>query len=411
MDDFIRRLSIAALLVISIIVFLPAQKPTVAVMPFENINKDTKSDWLSAGIAATITNNLVKMPEYIAVERYQINKVIDEQKLQLSGAVDEKTAVNVGRIAAVTKMIMGDFQVSGKNIRLSGRIIDVESGEIQKTAQATGKMEDIFHLQDEIVVQLLFGESTREGIETETTSLEAYEHFGKGVLLENNKDYQGALTQYAKALESDEAFSIAKSRYQDAFWSLNPGNYWRYRSEVRSEDGELYYAGTEIRRAGKTLDWNGEPAFSYISEIDNITVEGVYRKGIKGIEYLGHNSNMSKISFDPPALIFPYQFQVGDSWTMSNQATVKIENKPLKRETHTHTIKVLRQEKLTVPMGTFDTYVFEYTQQQPTATVVTLTWFAPGAGMIRTQTKMTMEYGGTTSATFVITDLIDFKIY
>ena len=132
MDNFIRRLSIAALLVISIIVFLPAQKPTVAVIPFENINKNNKSDWLSAGIAATITNKLVKSPEYIAVERYQINKVIDEQKLQLSGAVDEKTAVNVGRIAAVTKMIMGDFQVSGKNIRLSGRIIDVESGEIQK---------------------------------------------------------------------------------------------------------------------------------------------------------------------------------------------------------------------------------------------------------------------------------------
>ena len=406
-----RSLSIVFFIFFILISTLSAQKPRLAVIPFENLSKNPDLEWLSVGIAATITNNVVKIPQYIAVERYQLHKVIDEQKLQLSGAIDENTAVSMGKIAGVNKMILGNYQVTGNNIRLSGRIVDVASGGIDKTAQATGTMKDIFILQDQIVAQLLFDENGGIEVRSEKTNLEAYEHFGKGVLMENENDHQGALRQFAKAVEADQAFSIAEARFKDAFWSLNPGNFWRYRSEARSEDGTLYYAGTEIRKAGSIREWNGEPAFSYISEADNKTSEQVYRKGKDGIEYLANNSSNSKIKFDPPALVFPYKLIVGESWSTRNQATIRIENNTPKTVMHTHSIHILRKEKVTIPAGIFDAYVVGYTQHTPEADFNSTIWFAPGAGMLRVITEMHMSFSGIPSTTTIKTELIDYKIY
>lgn len=41
---------------------------SVAVMPFENVNKDTSLDWLSMGISETITNDLLAIKGLALVE-------------------------------------------------------------------------------------------------------------------------------------------------------------------------------------------------------------------------------------------------------------------------------------------------------------------------------------------------------
>jgi hypothetical protein len=70
----------------------------IAVMPFENVTRDASLDWLSAGIPETITNSLPALKGVVLVDRVQLRRVMEEQRLQLSGLVDEPSVVRVGRL-------------------------------------------------------------------------------------------------------------------------------------------------------------------------------------------------------------------------------------------------------------------------------------------------------------------------
>ncbi len=90
----------------------------MAVLPFENVTKNAEVDWLSVGIPETITSDLTAVPGLILVERLQLSKVMDEQKLQISGAVDPKTSVAIGKLVGADVMVLGAYQKLGPQIRL-----------------------------------------------------------------------------------------------------------------------------------------------------------------------------------------------------------------------------------------------------------------------------------------------------
>ena len=83
---------------------------SVAVMPFENTTNDPSLDWLSLGIPETLTNDLLAVKGIVMVERLQLRKVMEEQKLYLTGAVDSKTVVKVGKLVGANILVVGAFQ-------------------------------------------------------------------------------------------------------------------------------------------------------------------------------------------------------------------------------------------------------------------------------------------------------------
>jgi len=76
-------------------------------------------------ITVEFTNILV----YDMVEREQLNQIIKEQKLQFSGLVDDKTAVEVGKLLGAQVIIIGDLP-AGASRRLVFRALDVQTGKI-----------------------------------------------------------------------------------------------------------------------------------------------------------------------------------------------------------------------------------------------------------------------------------------
>jgi len=123
----------------------PQEKTAVAVLPFEprNISQAEAvilSDRLRAELVATNHFNVL--------EREQMDKILREQKLQLTGACsDASCLVKVGQLMAVTKMMGGTISKIGNTYTVQARVIDVEKGviETEVSQDVTGTIEDLQH--------------------------------------------------------------------------------------------------------------------------------------------------------------------------------------------------------------------------------------------------------------------------
>ncbi|HZI15542.1 MAG TPA: FlgO family outer membrane protein [Myxococcus sp.] len=159
----------------------PPQGP-VAVMPFRNLNGDPTLDWLGRGMAETLVSDLRASGKLQVVEREQLDRVLSELERQERQAPSDATAARVGRLVGARTLVLGSFQRAGRQVRINARFIAVETGEVLGTAKATGPMERVFPLQDEVVARLL-GTPPRpaSGRPTGAAVVRAYERYGRAL--------------------------------------------------------------------------------------------------------------------------------------------------------------------------------------------------------------------------------------
>jgi len=180
----------------------------IAVMPFKNMTNDKEKNWIGAGFSETLTTKLVKVSEITVLERENLSKILEEIKFQKSGMVDEKTAVETGKMYGVDVMVFGSFQSVGDSLRISARFVDIKTRKVIDTAEATGKISDIFKLQDEVAFNLIdslkivLGEKEKEEIKINPTeNLTAYQWFSKGYEAGTLKLYDKAIEYCTKAIQ------------------------------------------------------------------------------------------------------------------------------------------------------------------------------------------------------------------
>ncbi len=114
----------------------PQLKKRVAVFTFED-KTDNSWHWWDGrspgnGMADMLTTDLVKSGKYVVIERTEIAKVIEEQKLGQAGLVTEQSAVQMGQLLGVELAIMGavtefGFTTGGTGTRIGGINVGVKS--------------------------------------------------------------------------------------------------------------------------------------------------------------------------------------------------------------------------------------------------------------------------------------------
>src|SRR5437899_1177032 len=128
--------------------------PRVAVLDFENLTRDRSLDWLSAGIAETLTTELSRSRNFRLVERRRLGDVLQEIKLSRSGFVDPATAQRIGKLAGADTILVGSFQKEGTRLRITARLVDVETGVSRAPATVEGPYKDIFALETDLASKL-----------------------------------------------------------------------------------------------------------------------------------------------------------------------------------------------------------------------------------------------------------------
>jgi hypothetical protein len=101
---------------------------TVAVFDFES--KDEAVRDLGPKVAAMLTATLSTEPQIITVERAELEKILGEQELGLSGTVSAETAAKVGHLTGAKVLVTGRVFKMDKDTVLLAKVIGTETSRV-----------------------------------------------------------------------------------------------------------------------------------------------------------------------------------------------------------------------------------------------------------------------------------------
>ncbi len=184
-------------------------RPSIAVLPFQNLSGDPAQDYFADGIVEEIITALSRMRWLFVIAR--------NSSFTYKGvAVDVK---EVGRDLGVRYVLEGSVRSVAGQVRITGHLIDAATGGHLWGGSIDGALEDIFKLQDEVttrVVGAIAPELERAEIDRArrkpTENLGAYDYYLRGVAEVHKWKREAndeALRLFRKAIELDPDFGDA----------------------------------------------------------------------------------------------------------------------------------------------------------------------------------------------------------
>ena len=135
-----------------------SDKLKIAVLDFKTVGD---SAGLGEGAAEILRTTLIETGKYIIIERGMLKQILEEQKLNLSGIIDPKEAVGIGKILGAKLVAVGSVVKLGESYTLNIRFVNVESGEVTSGKKLTaGSKEEIPALCGQIVKLLAAGKTS-----------------------------------------------------------------------------------------------------------------------------------------------------------------------------------------------------------------------------------------------------------
>src|SRR5207302_3918594 len=110
------------------------QKRTIAVVEFSDLRGNVTD--FGRFIAEELITRLYQTKKFKVIERQLLNKVIAEQKLSLTGVIEQSAAQRLGKVLGVGAIASGTITDLGKALRVNARLIDTATGEIFAVASA-----------------------------------------------------------------------------------------------------------------------------------------------------------------------------------------------------------------------------------------------------------------------------------
>ncbi|MBI2407119.1 MAG: hypothetical protein HYV19_02290 [Gemmatimonadetes bacterium] len=219
-----------ALAVPSVVAAQGGGKPTVAVLDFYNGaigSANAELAPLSKGTADLLIGELAANPGIRVVERDQIMKVLEEQKLSVDGRVENETAVKIGKLVGAHYMVTGTFVTdrSGR-MRFAARVFNTETSLIVfptaggPTGVVNGKIDNFMELVVQLAAELnsgaklpdipaRVGEARKEA--AKKVPYEAIALYSKGLAAKDAGNKQEAVTLFQKSLAKFPEFEKASA--------------------------------------------------------------------------------------------------------------------------------------------------------------------------------------------------------
>ncbi|MDP2983953.1 MAG: PEGA domain-containing protein [Candidatus Latescibacter sp.] len=159
-------LAAAIFLAASPISYAQSEKPySIAIMKLKGmgiseIEAETLTETLYSGISEILVNQSAKLKEkYSLLERSQMDKILDQFKMQDALCSDDSCAVTFGRLLSVQLIIIGSVGLVGETYIISCRIVDVESSKVIRSASLRhqGKIDGVLDILPLVGHELLTG--------------------------------------------------------------------------------------------------------------------------------------------------------------------------------------------------------------------------------------------------------------
>ena len=184
-------------------------KPSIAVLPFDNMSGESNQEYFSDGLSEQIINGLCKISNLFVIARN-------------SSFAYKGKSISIKQVAkelGVKYILEGSVQRVGDQVRITAQLIDATTEYHMWSESYDRNISDIFALQDEITqrlidamhIELTFGKQAHQW-KVSTPNLQAYDKFLRGLdhfFRGRENDNKDALQFFKEAIEIDNNYAFA----------------------------------------------------------------------------------------------------------------------------------------------------------------------------------------------------------
>jgi len=193
---------------------------SIAVLPFENQNRDPDTEYLSDGIPESIINSLSQLPNLKVMSR---NSVFHYKGKGMD-------APAVAKELKVQAVLTGRMTQRGDGLSISVELINAQDNSEIWGQQYNRKLADVFAVQEEIAKEIseklrlkLSGAKRQQLAKRPTENIKAFQYYMQGWSIGQRNTREDLLTAtryYERAIEEDRNYALAYAGLADAYSAL-----------------------------------------------------------------------------------------------------------------------------------------------------------------------------------------------
>jgi TolB-like protein/thioredoxin-like negative regulator of GroEL len=198
-----------------------SDKPSIAVLPFDNLSRDPEQEYFSDGISDDLITELSKVSGLLVIAR--------NSSFAYKGKSTDIR--DVARELGVRYVLEGSVRKAAGRIRINAQLVDGTTGGHLWAERYDESLADVFALQDKvtekIVAALKVKLTPREkaiGAVRDTSNVAAYDAFLKGwayLLRKTPEDAAKAIPFFEQALALDPNYSRAYAALAQTYWDYS----------------------------------------------------------------------------------------------------------------------------------------------------------------------------------------------
>src|SRR5437763_4956258 len=198
---------------------------SIAVLPFDNQNRDPDTDYLCDGIPESIINSLSELPKLKVMSRNSV--------FHYKGK--ETDARTVAKELKVQTVLTGRLSQLGDALSIRVELINAEDNTQIWGQQYNRKLADVFAVQEEIAKEIseklrskLTGAERQQLAKRPTDNLRAFQYYMQSrrfAQRRTREDLLAAISYYEKAIDKDSHYALAYAGLSEAYSNLGLRGY------------------------------------------------------------------------------------------------------------------------------------------------------------------------------------------
>ena len=244
----------------------PLDKPSIAVLPFEDLSEKKDQSYFCDGLADELINRLTNIEKLRVTARTSA----------FSFKGKELGIQEIGKKLNVEMVLEGSLRKAGNKLRITVQLVNVADGFPLWSEKYERDEADIFLLQDKISLAIvdklkvkLLGEEKEKIVKRHTENLEAYNLYLQGRYFWSKRGEEGlrkSVDYFEQAIKKDPAYALAYAGLADSYiaigaWNLLPSKdvFPKARAAVLKAlelDDELAEAHNALAAIKKYYDWD-----------------------------------------------------------------------------------------------------------------------------------------------------------
>ena len=236
--------------------FALPDKPSIAVLPFQNMSGDPEQEYFADGMVEDLITALSRFNELFVIAR-------NSSFVYKGHAIDIQ---QVARELGVRYVLEGSVRKAGNRVRITGQLIDAATRAHLWADKFDGALEDIFALQDGVTESVIGAlVPTLHRTELERTrrkppdNLDAYDYVLRAlphIFANTPPEARKAIPLLAEALRRDPDYALAHALSSGAHAQI-------FRSAVEQERADAQKAAEEHARRALALDSDDSRVLTY----------------------------------------------------------------------------------------------------------------------------------------------------